>query len=66
MGLMSFSYFLECPFLLNVMGYPSSSGKFIDFIILLVFIFIFFFQREVGGHIEGGTIAIKALWGDRG
>lgn len=64
MGLLSFSFFLECPFLLDVRGYPSSSGKFIDFIILLVFIFSFF-QREVGGHIEGGTIAIKTLWGDR-
>lgn len=45
MGLMSFSYILECPFLLDVKGYPSSSGKFIDFIILLVFVLVFFKER---------------------
>lgn len=47
-----------------------SGGILLLLVILLtslfcLYLFLVFFQREVGGDIEGGAIAIKTLWGDR-
>lgn len=50
MSLMSFSSLSECPFLFEVWGYPPFSGKFVDFIILLVIIFTVFLKRGRRAH----------------